>query len=351
MFKVKQLLVLAMVLLVVLVLTTGSVAAEGKSDVLGLVFIDDNMNGVWDVNEAGYGGEWQYDDAQELERYVGTTVTVMTPSYETFGIETAAYRTPDENQVEVCSRQDTLVDGELNPNPVRPCSGTWGLNRVVNDTYLTISVAAPAGYVVTSENPQIYLTGEDSHFVDFGIAPATKAAFTGTGGPLPAEAAAETAFEASVPTTYQMSVGDGLGVPGLVFIDDNRDGIWQPGEAGYGGELMWVEDEEVEKYVGATITLIAPSYDEYTLTSGAYRELEDWETAACTQQDLFVDGKLNPNPVRPCSGAWGLPGWDNDVRYEVWLTAPEEYVITSPNPQYYTTGSGQMPIDFGIAPE
>jgi hypothetical protein len=347
--------ILAAILLLVLALTAGSVAAEGKSDVLGLVFIDDNMNGVWDVGEAGYGGEWMYDDVQETERYVGAIVTVTTPSYEEFAVETAAYREPEKGQEVVCACQDTLVDGELNPSPKRPCAGTWGLNRVVNDTYLTISFMAPAGYVGTSENPQIYLTGEDTYFVDFGIVPLGKSAKSAKVAPAPAEVAAEEAFVEQVaavaaPATYVMDVGDGLGVPGLVFIDDNRDGVWQPGEAGYGGELKWVEDEEVTKYVGATVTLISPAYDEFTLTSGAYREMEDWETNTCTPQDLFIDGKLNANPVRPCSGAWGLPGWVNDTRFEVWVTAPEGYVVTSPNPQYYTTGSGQMPIDFGIAP-
>jgi hypothetical protein len=355
MSKVKNRMLLVALVLLALALMAGNVAAEGKCDVIGLVFIDDNMNGVWDPGEAGYGGEWQYDDVQETERYVGAIVTVETPSYEKFEIETAAYREPDEHEDVVCSCQDTLVDGELNPNPQRPCAGTWGLNRVVNDTYLTISFVSPEGYVGTSKNPQIYLTGEDTYYVDFGIVPIAAATASGTGGPLPAESAAEAAFEATVAaepaaTTYRMSVGDGLGVPGLVFIDDNRDGVWQPGEAGYGGKMTWVEEDGMQKYVGATVTLISPAYDEYTLTSGAYREPEDWETFTCTPQDLFIDGEWNANPVRPCSGAWGLPGWENETRYEVWLTAPEGYMITSPNPQYYTTGSGQMPVDFGIAP-
>lgn len=171
MLKSRKWLAVVVILLLVAILSAGAVAAEEKSDVIGLVFIDDNLNGVWDVGEAGYGGEWQYDEEQEVERYVGAIVTVITPSYEEFDIETAAYREPEEGQTVVCSLQDTLVDGELNPNPVRPCSGTWGLNRVVNDTFLTISVVAPEGYYVTSENPQIYLTGKDTGFVDFGIAP------------------------------------------------------------------------------------------------------------------------------------------------------------------------------------
>ncbi len=359
MSKLKTWMALAAVLLLVLVLSAGNVAAAGKSDVIGLVFIDDNMNGTWDVGEDGYCGEWQYDDDQETERYVGTTVSIVTPSYEVINRETAAYREPEKDQTVVCSCQDTLVDGEWNSNQVRPCHGTWGIPRVVNDTYLTISVAAPEGYVVTSTNPQVFLTGEDTHFVDFGLAPigatatVTETVVGGIGGgysPAEADAAVDEAVAESTPTTYQMSVGDSLGVPGLVFIDNNLDGVWQPGEAGYGGELTWIEDDLMEKYVGATIMLISPAYDEFTLTSGAYRELEEGETHFCTPQDLFIDGERNLNPVRPCSGAWGLPTWMEDVRWEVWLTAPAGYTITSPNPQYYITGSGQMPIDFGIAP-
>lgn len=172
MSKTRKSLVLVVILLVVTALTAGIVAAEGKTEVLGLVFIDDNMNGVWDPGEAGYGGEWKYDDVREMERYVGATVSIETPSYEVIDLETAGYRALREDEKVSCSVQDTLVDDELNPLPVRPCSGTWGLPRVEKDSYLTITLTPPDGYVVTSENPQLYLTGKDTGFVDFGIAPA-----------------------------------------------------------------------------------------------------------------------------------------------------------------------------------
>jgi hypothetical protein len=139
-------------------------------------------------------------------------------------------------------------------------------------------------------------------------------------------------------------------VHGLVFLDDDRDGVWDPGEAGYGGELTWVEELGIERYIGATITLISPNYDEYTLESAAYRELDEGEVDLCSYQDSVVDGEINENPIRPCSGTWGLPGVSSDVRWEVWVTPPGGYEITYENPQYFTSGSGQLPIDLGIAP-
>ncbi|MCB9420193.1 MAG: hypothetical protein H6667_10325 [Ardenticatenaceae bacterium] len=137
---------------------------------------------------------------------------------------------------------------------------------------------------------------------------------------------------------------------GLVYIDDNLNGVWDVGEAGYGGVYQWVEDEEVNRYVGATITVITPAYDEYEVESAPYRELEEHEKVACTQQDLVIDGEINPNPVRPCSGTWGLPVWAEDVRMEIHLTVPEGYYATSPNPIYCVTCLDSPWIDFGIAP-
>ena len=137
-------------------------------------------------------------------------------------------------------------------------------------------------------------------------------------------------------------------VYGLVFIDDDRDGVWDPGEAGYGGEQTWIDEEGIERYVGATITLISPAYDEFALESAGYRELDEGEVDLCSYQDSVVDDEINENPLRPCSGTWGLPGTSSDVRWEVWLTAPEGYETTSENPQYFNTGSDQPSLDFGL---
>lgn len=58
-------------------------------------------------------------------------------------------------------------------------------------------------------------------------------------------------------------------VTGLVFIDTNQNGVWDAGEEGYGGELQWVEDEGVTRYVGTTVTVMTPAYDEYDLETAS----------------------------------------------------------------------------------
>ena len=139
-------------------------------------------------------------------------------------------------------------------------------------------------------------------------------------------------------------------IQGLVYIDENLNGVWDVGEPGFDGVYQWVEDEEVSRYVGATVTVITPAYDEYEVETAPYRELEDHETVACARQDTVVDGELNPNPVRPCSGTWGLPVWADDVRMEVHLTPPEGYYVTSANPVFCVTCIEGPWVDFGIAP-
>ncbi|MEZ4518153.1 MAG: hypothetical protein R3C44_15475 [Chloroflexota bacterium] len=350
-------LIIGAVLMAVLAMTTATTNAA-RYDIDGLVFIDDNLNGVWDVGEAGYDGQWQWVEDEEVERYVGATVTVITPAYDEIAIETLPARELGEDEEVICTQQDLVMDDdEINPNPVRPCTGTWGLPIHDDETYLEIRLTVPDGYRLTSPSPQYFLTGTDTNWVDFGIVPITDSV-EGTGGPVTtvtdevqAEATTDTSTSASTSATYSMVI-EGTGfVPGLVFIDTNEDGVWQPGEPGYGGQWEWVEDEEVERYVGATVTLISPAYDEFAVETSPYRELGEDEEVACTQQDLLLaDDEINPNPVRPCSGTWGLSHAGDDVRWEVWLTVPDGYRLTSANPQYYITGSGQMPIDFGITP-
>jgi hypothetical protein len=105
------------------------------------------------------------------------------------------------------------------------------------------------------------------------------------------------------------------------------------------------------------ITLMQPGSDPddaIVLESAGYREPEDHETAAnvCTKQDYEVDNDVgvNLNALRPCMGTWGLVGAGDEVTWGVWVTPPDGYVLTSPNPQYYPTGSGRPPLDFGIKP-
>lgn len=345
MSKFKNWTILAVIVLLVLAVNAANVEA-GAYDMQGLVYIDTNLNGTWEPGEPGYDGVWQWVADEELFRYVGATVTVITPAYDEYELETAGYKEPDEGKDVACTRQDlVLADDVINPNPMRPCSGTWGLPVSVEDVFMVVELTVPEGYYATSETRLTCYTGEDA-WMDFGIAPLADGE-GGMGGQTSIAVQEETAVSEPV---FQMEVtGTGF-VPGLVFIDDNLDGVWQPGEAGYGGALSWIEDEGVTRYVGATITLISPAYDEWDLTSAGYREPKEGTTVACTQQDLIIDGEFNPHPMRPCSGTWGMGHAGDDVRWEVWLTAPDGYTITSSNPQYYVTGSGQMPVDFGITP-
>jgi hypothetical protein len=340
----KKFALFGFVLLVALFASAASVNAT-RHDVQGLVFMEDNLNGVWDVGEAGYNGEWQWIEDDGAFRFVGATVTILTPAYDEFEVETLGYREFEEGEDVFCTQQDLVMeDGELNSNPVRPCAGTWGIPVSADDTYLQISITPPEGYTVTSSNPQYCVTGDDE-WMDFGIAP--MAGFEAEA----LESVAAVAEEAvAVAPSFHMTV-EGTGfVPGLVFMDDNLNGVWDVGEAGYGGELLWDEGNEIMRYVGATITFISPAYDKYTVEAMGYRELEEGETMACAQQDLVIDGEINASPVRPCSGTFGLTHAGDDVRWEVVLTVPKGYTLTTENPQYYTTGSGQMPVDFGIAP-
>ncbi len=125
-------------------------------------------------------------------------------------------------------------------------------------------------------------------------------------------------------------------VTGLVFLDTNESGLWGPGEPGFGG---------------VTITIETPAYDEFVLESASAREADyEGETDLCSYQDTMVDGEINPSPIRPCEGTWGLPGTSENVRFIVTVTAPEGYYVTSENPQIFVSGTDQAPLDFGIAP-
>lgn len=178
MLNVKRLSIVLMglVLLVAgVAMTTETAAADSKIDIQGLVYIDDNLNGVWDVGEEGYGGDWQWVESEEVNRYVGATLTVTTPAYDEFTVESSPYREAGEDEVSMCTYQDLLVDDEINPNPVRPCFGTWGFPRLPIDMWVTVELTAPEGYYITSDSTQTILTGTDTGWIDFGIAPITAA--------------------------------------------------------------------------------------------------------------------------------------------------------------------------------
>ena len=347
MSKFKMFVLVALALLMVLFIGATNVSAT-RHDVQGLVFIDDNLNGVWDVGEEGYSGEYQWVEDEEVFRYVGATVTVLTPAYDEIEVESLGFRELGKGEGIACTQQDMMMEDEetVNSNAVRPCLGTWGVPLTANETYMQITVTPPEGYFLTSTNPQFCVTGEEEReWMDFGIAPMEKATEA-------TEAADAAAVEeaAAVAPAFHMEVAANGFVPGLVYIDKNENGLWDVGEAGYGGQMGYDEENEVDRYIGATVTFISPAYDEFAVESMGYRELEENETVICSQQDLVFDGEIMANPVRPCEGTFGLTHAGDDVRWEVVLTVPKGYVLTSASPQYYTTGTGQMPVDFGIAP-
>lgn len=342
MSKYKKLAIFGLLLLLGLFWSVASTTAT-RHDVQGLVFHDNNLNGVWDVGEPGYEGVMQWVEDEELFRNVGAMVKVVTPAYDEYEVETMGMRALEEHEDVMCTQQDLFnADGDMNPNPVRPCAGTWGMPLTAEDTYLQISLVPPEGYYVTSEQTQYCVTGEDE-LMDFGIAPVSEMTAE------KADAAVETEEVTAVPAFHMTVEGSGF-IPGLVFIDSNLNGVWDVGEAGYGGQLGWVKETELTRYVGAEITFTSPAYDEFVVESMGYRNLDEDETVICSQQDLVIDGKINDNPLRPCEGTFGLTHAGDDVRWMVSIDVPDGYKLTSANPQYYTTNTGQMPVDFGIVP-
>lgn len=338
------------VFIIVAILLLGLVSgasAQHCQTVQGLVFMDDNLNGVWDVGEAGYGGQMQTveeDDGWMHDRYVGATVTILTPAYDEFILESAPYGVSEEGEESICCYQDAMLEeDEVNPNPERPCTGTWGLPGIPDDIRLEVWVTPPAGYVLTSENPQYFITGEDTKPLDFGLAPVSEKE---------AISAAQTADEADIAPSYSFTP-EGTGfVAGLVYIDTNENGMWDLNEAGYGGQMQTVEEDDGwlhDRYVGATVTLISPAYDEIDVESAPYREPEEGKVL-CTVQDYAGGDDLTEHPLRPCVGTWGIVNAGDDVRWEIRLAVPEGYKLTSPNPQYYVTGSEEPFVDFGIVP-
>jgi hypothetical protein len=341
--------VFIVVTILLLVLVT-SASAEHCQTVQGLVFIDDNLNGVWDEGEAGYGGEMQTveeDDGWQHDRYVGATVTIYTPAYDDFVLESAGYRELGEDEEYLCCHQDAMLDeDEVNPSQKRPCIGTWGLPGIQDDIRLEVWVTAPEGYVLTSANPQYFITGEDSSPLEFGLAPVEKAKDV-------SNAKAADDKDETTAAAYSFSPkGTGF-VHGLVYLDENENGVWDVGETGYGGSMQMVEEDDGwmhEEFVGAELLLISPAYDEVEITSAPYKEPDEDDKALCTPQDFGEDDALNEHPMRPCMGTWGITQAGNHVTWEIRLTVPEGYKLTSPNPQYYTTGSGDPFVDFGIVP-
>ena len=170
------------------------VFAQGGQDthLYGSVFVDANMNGVWDVGEEGYPGVlkewWDEDEGLMMKAHIGTTV-MLNPgdTDEIVTLTTAGSRELDEGEQDLCTYLDQVIeDGpdedeelDINPGPSRPCNGTFGLRPAgPKEMIWEVTVTAPAGYVVTSPNPQYVEITSDTPIVAFGIAP------TGAGGPI-----------------------------------------------------------------------------------------------------------------------------------------------------------------------
>lgn len=183
----KHLRILSLLALVSALLlgTVSTVLAGDDTYIYGLVFIDSDLDGVWDADEEGYSGEWQeyWEDDELIQRYVGTTVTLTAGDEDNpIVLETAGSRILNEDEVDLCTYQDYLVeDGadeddamDVNLSPARPCTGSWGLRPAGdNGTVWKVTVTAPEGYVLTTSATQ-YVTVDSSGVapVDIGIAPA-----------------------------------------------------------------------------------------------------------------------------------------------------------------------------------
>ncbi len=177
---------------VVTLFGTTMVFAQEDTHVFGSVFVDANMNGVWDPGEEGYIGEWKEwwdaDEGVNMKAYVGTTVTLNPgDTDEIITLTTAGGRGLNEGEQDLCTYMDRVIaDGpdedeelDINPSPLRPCNGTFGLRPAgPKEMIWEVTLTPPAGYSVTSANPQYVEIADDTPVVEFGIAP------TGAGGPI-----------------------------------------------------------------------------------------------------------------------------------------------------------------------
>ena len=197
---------------------TGAVAAGSDTHIYGLVFVDSNLNGVWDPGEEGYTGQWQesWADDEYISEFVGATVSFHAgdpdnPILLASAVPNSTTAAYAENGQDLCTYQDlTLDDGDdadsapdVNATTSRPCFGTFGLRPAgESGAYWTVQVTPPEGYVVTSTNPQYVTAGSDTGWVDFGIAP------VGAGGPT--EAPANTASSTVLSQALARAVAAGV---------------------------------------------------------------------------------------------------------------------------------------------
>lgn len=156
-----------------------------------------------------------------------------------------------------------------------------------------------------------------------------------------------------LPASASHENDDISGLGGLVYIDDNRNGVWDVGEAGYGGFDGVIEEDDgwVYRYIGTEVTFTpigSGPDDPVVVESAPFRELEDHEKDGdtCTRQDLSDDSE----GLRACDGAFGMISFDNYVTWEVSIEVPEGYELTSDSALRFMTGEKVPFLDFGIAP-
>ncbi len=155
----NKLLMLLAALLAALFVVSPVMAAQGH--IYGIVFVDTNLNGVWDMGEVGMPGVKVMLQSANGD----TTVDLMSAP------------NPDE----ISDTTPNTCD-YLNSSAPTPCPGTWGLIPAGETTdWWKVSIVVPAGYTVTSANPQwVQVQAEgSSQLVYFGLAP------VGAGGPTP----------------------------------------------------------------------------------------------------------------------------------------------------------------------
>lgn len=145
--------------LVALAIAFSPALAQDTSHVYGVVFHDNNLNGVWDVGEP--------------------PAPDVTVNIESAGGEDLIALTSAGTEDELDPEEDNVCD-LLDPDAPTPCAGTWGMIPAGEPgSWWQVWVEPPAGYFVTSENPQwVQSQGqEETAIVQFGLAP------VGAGGP------------------------------------------------------------------------------------------------------------------------------------------------------------------------
>lgn len=179
--NLKALLVIGSLLLVLIGVSAASASEPGY--ITGLVFIDENEDGVWNAGEPGYGGEYtvrEDDDENWIWAYYGTEITFTPaggdPVEDGYMLETAGITEPDEDGNDLCSAQ-SYEDSLDNDVPVRPCEGTFGFIVFSFDpdgnAYWDIALTVPEGYRATTPTTinGLGVSSASGSSIDFGIVP------------------------------------------------------------------------------------------------------------------------------------------------------------------------------------